>query len=291
MSRSGRDGFGADRPARPGLAAARRRRRAWRLLALASAAAFLAGELLGCAGSPSGTPARNGRRPAGATAPGSGAQAAPGPRPAGRPLKGTDKPYVINGQTYEPVLSADGWVETGTASWYGPAFHGRQTSCGETYDMYQMTAAHKLLPMHTQLQVTNLDNGRQCLVRVNDRGPFVPGRILDLSYSAALALGVVQNGTARVQVETVGGIPGARDGELPGVFYVQVGAFQVRANAENLRAQVASAGYAGSRITQGLVDGQEYWRVQAGSFASLSQAKEAHARLISRYPASFLVAD
>jgi len=118
----------------------------------------------------------------------------------GRRIKATQRPYRIKGITYYPIPSAQGYVERGLASWYGNPFHGRKTSNGETYNMYGDTAAHKTLPMNTMLLVKNLENGRSTVVRVNDRGPFVEDRILDLSYTKAKELGVVRKGTARVEI-------------------------------------------------------------------------------------------
>ena len=112
----------------------------------------------------------------------------------------TQRPYVINGITYYPIPSAVGYREQGIASWYGEPFHGRRTSNGEVYNMYGPTAAHKTLPMHTILLVRNLDNGRSTVVRINDRGPFVRERVIDLSYTKAQELGVLTRGTARVEI-------------------------------------------------------------------------------------------
>ena len=112
----------------------------------------------------------------------------------------TQRPYTIKGKQYVPLASASGYVEKGRASWYGKKFHGRKTSNGETYNMYAMTAAHKTLPMNTWVRVENLENGKQIKVRVNDRGPFVSGRIIDLSYTGAKQIGMVGPGTARVRV-------------------------------------------------------------------------------------------
>jgi rare lipoprotein A len=112
----------------------------------------------------------------------------------------TQRPYTIDGITYYPIPSAKGFTEQGIASWYGPGFHGRMTSNGETYNMYDMTAAHKTLPMDTQLLVKNLENGTQIVVRINDRGPFIDGRIIDLSHSAARTLGIIERGTAHVKI-------------------------------------------------------------------------------------------
>jgi len=121
----------------------------------------------------------------------------------------TQRPYTIDGITYYPIPSAKSFTEQGLASWYGPGFHGRMTSNGETYDMYGMTAAHKTLPMDTRLLVKNLENGTQIVVRINDRGPFIDGRIIDLSHSAARALGIIERGTARVKIAAIDGTTAA----------------------------------------------------------------------------------
>lgn len=112
-------------------------------------------------------------------------------------------PYVIKNKKYYPIADATGFKEKGLASWYGDYFHGRPTSNGERYDMYGMTAAHKILPMNTLLRVRNLDNGKETLVRVNDRGPFVDGRIIDLSFTAAEQLDIVGPGTSRVEIVAI----------------------------------------------------------------------------------------
>ena len=118
-------------------------------------------------------------------------------------IAGNKNPYTVNGVTYQLLPSARGYSEEGMASWYGNKFHGRKTSNGETYSMYGMTAAHKTLPIPAYVRVTNLANGRQIIVRVNDRGPFHGGRIIDLSYAGAKKLGYHQHGTARVRVDVI----------------------------------------------------------------------------------------
>ena len=110
--------------------------------------------------------------------------------------------YEVFGVEYETIASSLGYLEIGVASWYGKKFHGRRTSNGEIYDMYQITAAHKALPLPTYAQVTNLDNGRKIVVRINDRGPFIDGRIIDLTKRGANALKFRQQGLTRVRVET-----------------------------------------------------------------------------------------
>lgn len=125
------------------------------------------------------------------------------PRPEQRSRGGNKSPYRVLGKTYHVMPSADGYRQRGTASWYGTKFHGNPTSNGERYDMYEMTAAHKSLPIPTYVRVRNLDNGREVIVRVNDRGPFHGGRIIDLSYAAATKIGMLKTGTARVEVEAI----------------------------------------------------------------------------------------
>lgn len=116
---------------------------------------------------------------------------------------GNKSPYQVLGKRYYVLPTAEGYRERGTASWYGKKFHGHTTSNGEVYDMYEMSAAHKSLPLPSYVRVTNLDNQRQVIVRVNDRGPFHDQRVIDLSYAAAYRLGMLQGGTARVEVEAI----------------------------------------------------------------------------------------
>ncbi len=119
------------------------------------------------------------------------------------PSRGGNKPYQVFGKHYTVLKSAENYVATGTASWYGNKFHGHLTSNGETYDMYAFSAAHKSLPLPTYLQVTNLANQKKVIVRVNDRGPFHGDRLIDLSYSAAYKLGYLNQGTAKVKIEAI----------------------------------------------------------------------------------------
>ena len=113
------------------------------------------------------------------------------------------RPYTVRGKTYSPLKSANGFVEEGTASWYGPGFHGKTTANGETYNQYAMTAAHKILPLGTRVRVTHLGNGRSLIVRINDRGPFHPGRVIDLSMAAAEKLGSKGLGIKQVSLATM----------------------------------------------------------------------------------------
>jgi rare lipoprotein A len=137
------------------------------------------------------------------------------PRYEPRSIYGNPPFYDVFGKRYFVLSSSADYVERGVASWYGPGFHKVRTSTGEPYDMYGMTAAHKTLPLPCYVRVTNLQNGRSIVVRVNDRGPFVGNRIIDLSYTAAAKLDMLRNGTAMVEVRTVG--PAAPPGAMPPV--------------------------------------------------------------------------
>jgi rare lipoprotein A len=219
-------------------------------------AVVLAATMSGC-----GTPAK--RTPPVSTAPG-GYYLDDGPgatRPADldkirepvprlEPLnRGTSQPYVVMGRRYTPMTALAPYKARGIATWYGRRYHGRQTASGEVYDMYAMTAAHPILPIPSYARVTNLQNGKSVVVRINDRGPFVDGRIIDLSYTAAHRIGVLAGGSARVEVESI--IPGAAGAAAPARLpppakapqvpvtvdasgvYLQLGAFGSRENAEN----------------------------------------------------------
>lgn len=138
-------------------------------------------------------------------------------------LPSKSRPYEVFGERYEVMPTARGYVAEGLASWYGTRFHGLATATGEQYSMYGLTAAHKSLPLPSWVRVTNLENGRSSIVRVNDRGPFHPGRIIDLSYAAAVKLGFAEAGTARVRVETVTPEPAAP--KPPPRYFVHAGPF------------------------------------------------------------------
>lgn len=127
----------------------------------------------------------------------------PIPRVEPKSRGGNPATYTVHGKTYRVLDSSAGFVERGIASWYGTAFHGNLTSNGERYDMYAMSAAHKHLPLPTYVEVKNLDNNRRVIVRVNDRGPFISGRVIDLSYAAATKIGMLDRGTARVEVRAL----------------------------------------------------------------------------------------
>jgi rare lipoprotein A len=198
------------------------------------------------------------------------------------------KPYTINGERYEPLASHEGFVQAGIASWYGSDFHGKGTSNGDTYDMHAMTAAHKTLPFGVYVKVSNRDNGRETVVRINDRGPFVAGRIIDLSFSAAKDLGIVAKGTAQVKIVALGYIdesvkdktiyraPASYD---KGVFGIQVGSFINQDNALRM-ADVVKKRYGVSSIRESVVNGVRYFRVRAGNYLSLKEAE--HIREFSK---------
>ena len=157
-----------------------------------------------------------------------------------------------------PEIHPGGGAQVGIASWYGPDFHGRPTASHEVFNMYDMTAAHRTLPLGTWVVVTHLESGRSAVVRVNDRGPFVRGRIIDLSYAAARVLGLIGPGTARVRVEVLR-VP---QGFEKGVRYgVQVGAFASQANAESLRRELAAA-FPGVYIEPFVTATRTYYRVR-----------------------------
>ena len=203
--------------------------------------------------------------------------------------------YEVGGHRYVVLPTAVGYVEQGIASWYGPDFHGGRTATGETYDRNAMTGAHPTLPLPTWARVTNLENGRSVVVRLNDRGPFAKGRIIDLSRAAAEQLDMIRMGTARVEVRSLTGTdalvaaapagpstpapavlvpvssepaPDSATGAAPVVagpaYYAQAGAFASRANAELLAERLRGAGIAGVSVIESTVDGRTLFRVRAG---------------------------
>jgi rare lipoprotein A len=164
--------------------------------------------------------------------------------PRNEPLAryGNHSPYTVLGKTYTVLPSSKGYHERGLASWYGSKFHGRRTSSGEVYDMHLATAAHKSLPLPTYVEVTNLDNGRKMTVKVNDRGPFHKGRIIDLSYAAAIKLGVDKTGTARVDVRAIDVKNSKRSAaKLSDGTFLQVGAYSKRKAAKHMAGQMEAA--------------------------------------------------
>ncbi len=200
------------------------------------------------------------------------------PRPE-KPCRGCARPYVVGGVRYVPLATSQGYQQRGGASWYGTAFHGKPTASGEPYDMFAMTAAHKTLPLPGYVRVRNLQNGRQVIVKINDRGPFRPGRIIDLSYAAAVKLGIDKTGTADVEVTALPVGPGNASvvalsaGPVPtavlplvGSVY-QAGAFARLNNAVSLRARLVAAGIEPVAIVAVEVNGLPLHRVQVGPVA------------------------
>lgn len=208
------------------------------------------------------------------------------PRAEPRSAKGNPPFYTVLGKRYFVLPTAAGYVERGVASWYGPGFHAARTSNGEPYDMYAMTAAHKTLPLPAYVQVTHLGNGRSVILRVNDRGPFKDGRIIDLSYTAASKLGILKAGTAFVEVRalTPGGLtPGAAATAAPvakaSELFVQAGAFGAEANASRLSGQLRAQGITNSFVRQDQFNGQPLYRVRVGPIPSVPEFDRVLARL------------
>lgn len=215
--------------------------------------------------------------------------AIPEPVPRLEPInKYTARPYTVLGQTYTPFTQLAPYKARGLATWYGKRYHGQKTSSGETYDMYQLTAAHTLLPLPSYARVTNVANGKSVVVRVNDRGPFHQDRLIDLSYAAAHRLGIIERGSAMVEVEAI--IPGqgsavptpveaAAPAPVPapvsaesGGLFVQLGAFSVAENAEQfLRKLRLDLGWLAGSMA--LYRGDGLYKVHAGPYASREQAE------------------
>jgi rare lipoprotein A len=193
----------------------------------------------------------------------------PVPRPEPRSAKGNPPFYEVLGKRYFVLPTAAGYVERGVASWYGPGFHSALTSNGEKYDMYAMTAAHKTLPLPTYVQVTNLRNGRSVTVRVNDRGPFKDGRIIDLSYTAAAKLDMLKEGTTFVEVRALTGDAPSTPTAPASALYVQAGAFGNEANATRLVEQLRTNGIEKSFVKRDNVNGQTLFRVRVGPIPSV----------------------
>lgn len=252
----------------------------------------------------------------------------PTPRDEPRSRYGNPASYEVFGKTYYVLDTAAGYLERGVASWYGEKFHGRRTSSGETYDMYAMTAAHKTLPLPTYVRVTNLRNGRDVTVKVNDRGPFVHNRVIDLSYTAASQLGIIENGTGLVEIEALSGqddsarravVPlreatstaagqnddktvvfaepvSAKPAELveprptAGELFVQLGAFADPLNARALAARLETNGFDAIRITADPVQERMVYRVRIGPLTGVPELDAVAAQLASAGIADFHIA-
>lgn len=196
------------------------------------------------------------------------------------------KPYTVKGKTYYPLKSAHGFLEEGIASWYGPKFHGKTTASGEKFNQYAMTAAHKILPLGTTVRVTHLDNGKSILVKINDRGPFVGDRIIDLSKGAATRLQMMGTGTARVRVQSVGTVADTTSsGNIKGNFYIQAGAFGKKENANKLISSLIDIGKNGRLI----FGNNNLWNVQIGPWPDSATAEKNLAKIKALYPNAFVV--
>jgi rare lipoprotein A len=235
------------------------------------------------------------------------------PRVEAHSRSGNPSSYDQNGNTYYVLASSKGYVKRGKASWYGTKFHGQRTSSGERYDMFAMTAAHKTLPLPTYAKVTNLHNGRSVIVKINDRGPFVAGRIIDLSYAAAYKLGIIKEGTGYVEVRAIdprnpqsipsGQVVAAAPLERvtpaqvrPVSFtpvqtvsnthsttslFLQVGAFSSRRNAEHLLQRLSQSSFHNVTITQAPGNIQNVYRVRIGPLPNENVADRIAERLLS----------
>ena len=203
------------------------------------------------------------------------------PRAEPRSASGNPPFYEVYGRRYHVMNSSRGYRERGVASWYGQKFHGRRTSSGEPYDMYAMTAAHKTLPLPAYARVTNLANGHSVIVRINDRGPFVDNRIIDLSYAAASRLDMIRDGTAMVEVEVVetarspapAGTAVQANRTEAGSMFIQAGAFRSRENAESLARRVRTQASEKTTvfIREDRIDGDSIFRVRVGPVSGVDQ--------------------
>ena len=212
--------------------------------------------------------------------------AEPVPRHEPRSLYGNKSPYTVRGHTYRVLPSARGYDERGLASYYGNKFQGYKTSDLENYDMYAYSAASKTLPLPSYARVTNLENGKSVIVRVNDRGPFHAGRVIDLSYAAAVKIGIWPRGVGRVEVQGID--PGQPSGELPSPpdvttahpgIYLQVGAFSDADNADLVVRRLHRANIAPVLVTDSVVNGHSVRRVRVGPLPGLERADQVSVRI------------
>ena len=210
---------------------------------------------------------------------------------------GNSPTYTVNGKTYHVLPSCAGYHERGIASWYGTKFHGSRTSDGDIYDMYTMTAASKVLPLPCFVQVTNLKNGKTAIVKVNDRGPFVANRIIDLSYAAAARIGMLGRGTALVDVAAVmpgespktaiaeSSPPAQKTGEAAvgpvgrPLIFLQVGAFANRSNAEHVLQKLRLAAVTPAFILTEIQNGVTFYKVRIGPLPDVSRVDTLSAQL------------
>ncbi len=208
--------------------------------------------------------------------------------------KATMRPYTVGGKTYYPTTVRIGDTVSGIASWYGRDFHGKRTSNGEYYNMYDMTAANKTLPMNTMVKVTNLNNSKSAIVRINDRGPFVKTRIIDLSYAAASRLGVLSHGTAPVRLEVIGfnGVINRDKTKVKSVsmsnYLVQIGAFRRQSGANRYASRYSKVlSRYKSVVKRYMLDNYPIYRVYLSGFKSENEARDFIAKGMFR--GSFIV--
>jgi len=256
------------------------------------AAVLVLSSLAACAGN---SPQRSAPAPREAVGE-SGAAASPSAPP--RSARGNPPFYEVLGKRYHVLPTSAGYVQRGVASWYGGEFHGLSTSSGETYDMHAMTAAHTTLPLPTWVEVTNLVNGKKVVVKVNDRGPFVDNRLIDLSYEAALRLDMVRTGTTRVEVRAVAppldsyrattaaaavppAVPQAQTDLAAERMFLQIGAFAQAENAERLAARLRDSGFANPTVRSEPNDKRRLHRVWLGPVRDSVEFDALDARLRS----------
>jgi len=209
------------------------------------------------------------------------------------------KPYTVAGKRYEPLSSHEGFVQEGIASSYGRDFHGRKTSSGEPFDMNAMTAAHKTLPLGVYVKVRHKRTGREIVVRINDRGPFVRERIIDLSEGAARKLEMIQEGVATVKITALGYKIERKDGEAEyrtpvsydsGKFALQVAALKNRANAYRYADEMKRK-YGSADVQEAIIEGTMFYRVRLGHYSSLRAAQSAQESFERKgFPGNFVVA-
>ena len=197
------------------------------------------------------------------------------PRKEPRARYGNHSPYEVFGKKYYVLDSSEGYHKKGTASWYGSKFHGRRTSSGEPYDMHLATAAHKTLPLPTYAEVTNLDNGKKVIVKINDRGPFKDDRLIDMSYGAALRLGMTGTGTARVDLRVINGPDDVAAAQTDGTW-LQFGAFGQRESADKLSRKLERSGLRPASIHEA----GTLFRVWLGPYDSSSEVESVINRAI-----------
>ncbi|MDW2982868.1 MAG: septal ring lytic transglycosylase RlpA family protein [Rhodanobacter sp.] len=210
----------------------------------------------------------------------------PVPKVEPRSLYGNKSPYTVLGRTYRVLPSARGYNERGIASFYGNKFHGYKTSSLETYDMYAFSAASTTLPLPSYARVTNLENGKSVIVRVNDRGPFHDNRLIDLSYAAAVKIGVYPKGTGLVEVRGIDPAQPLQELPPPTVvtsghpgIYLQVGAFADADNADRLAQRLRQANLGAVQVSAAVINGKQVRRVRVGPLASVDRADQVTARI------------